>query len=147
MLDLIFCFFKVILIKFELIKRTRSLQRHIIKSIKKKSESEVAQSCLTLCDPMDCSPPGSSVHGILQARILEWVAISFPRIKSIHMHKDFAKVIFGHWPDYCSWYIHLKYNLIFLHCICQRGKKLKEGNIHKRLTEKKQRKNNSIQVA
>ena len=35
----------------------------------------VAQSCLTLCDPMDCSPPGSSVHGILQARILEWVAI------------------------------------------------------------------------
>ena len=38
------------------------------------SESEVAQSCLTLCDPMDCSPPGSSVHGILQARILEWVA-------------------------------------------------------------------------
>ena len=33
-----------------------------------------AQSCLTLCDPMDCSPPGSSVHGVLQARILEWVA-------------------------------------------------------------------------
>ena len=39
----------------------------------------VAQSCLTLCDPMDCSPPGSSVHGILQARILEGVAISFSR--------------------------------------------------------------------
>ena len=37
----------------------------------------VAQLCPTLCDPMDCSPPGSSVHGILQARILEWVAISF----------------------------------------------------------------------
>ena len=35
------------------------------------------QSCLTLCDPMDCSPPGLSVHGILQARTLEWVAISF----------------------------------------------------------------------
>ena len=35
----------------------------------------VTQSCLTLCDPMDCSPPGSSVHGILQARILEWVAM------------------------------------------------------------------------
>ena len=44
-----------------------------------KSESEVAQSCLTLCDPMDCSPQGSSVHGILQARILKWVAISFSR--------------------------------------------------------------------
>jgi len=41
--------------------------------------SEVAQSCPTLCDPVDCSPPGSSVHGILQARILEWVAISFYR--------------------------------------------------------------------
>ena len=40
---------------------------------------EVAQSCPTLCDPVDCSPPGSSVHGILEARILEWVAISFSR--------------------------------------------------------------------
>ena len=39
----------------------------------------VTQSCLTLCDPVDCSPPGSSVHGILQARILEWVAIPFSR--------------------------------------------------------------------
>ena len=38
----------------------------------------VTKSCLTLCDPMDCSPPGSSVHGISQARILEWGAISFP---------------------------------------------------------------------
>ena len=44
--------------------------------------SEVAQSCLTLCDPIDCGPPGSSVHGILQARILEWVAISFSRKSS-----------------------------------------------------------------
>ena len=40
---------------------------------------EVAKSCLTLCDPMDCSPPGSSVHEILQARILEWVDIPFSR--------------------------------------------------------------------
>ena len=39
----------------------------------------VAQACPTLCNPMDCSPPGSSTHGILQARILEWVAISFSR--------------------------------------------------------------------
>ena len=46
-------------------------------------ESEVAQSCPTLCDPMDCSPPGSSVHGILQARILVWVAISFSRGSSL----------------------------------------------------------------
>ena len=46
---------------------------------KKEKESEVSQSCLTLCDPMDCSLPGSSVHEIFQARILEWVAISFSR--------------------------------------------------------------------
>ena len=39
--------------------------------------SEVAQSCPTLCDPMDCSLPGSSVHGIFQARVLEWIAFSF----------------------------------------------------------------------
>ena len=44
-----------------------------------KKESEVAQSCPTLCDPVDCSLPGSSLHGILQARILEWIAISFSR--------------------------------------------------------------------
>ena len=42
-------------------------------------ESEVTQSCLTLIDPMDCSPPGSSVHGIFQARVLEWGAIAFSR--------------------------------------------------------------------
>ena len=43
------------------------------------SESEVAQSCPTPSDPMDCSPPGSFLHGILQARVLEWGAISFSR--------------------------------------------------------------------
>ena len=47
----------------------------------------VTQSCPTLCDPMDCSQPGSSVHGVLQARILEWVAISYSRDASaISMH-------------------------------------------------------------
>ena len=45
-------------------------------------ESEVAQSCPTLCDPMDDSLPGSTVHGIFQARILEWAAISFSRASS-----------------------------------------------------------------
>ena len=47
--------------------------------MEKGEKKEVAQSCPTLCDPVDCSPPGSSIHGILQARILEWVAISFSR--------------------------------------------------------------------
>ena len=50
--------------------------------IRDKSESEVAQSCLILWDPMDCSPPGSYIHGIFQARIQEWVAISFSRRSS-----------------------------------------------------------------
>ena len=45
--------------------------------MKVKSESEVAQSCPTLSGPMDCSLPGSSVHGIFQARVLEWGAIAF----------------------------------------------------------------------
>jgi len=45
--------------------------------MKVKSESEVAQWCPTLSDPMDCSPPGSSTHGIFQAKVLEWGAIAF----------------------------------------------------------------------
>ena len=48
-------------------------------SPKLEKEGEVAQSWLTLCDPVDCSLPGSSIHGILQARVLEWVTISFSR--------------------------------------------------------------------
>ena len=54
----------------------------LLQCTKVKSESEVAQSCLTLSDPMDCSLPGSSVHGILQARVLEWVAIAFSEAKN-----------------------------------------------------------------
>ena len=49
----------------------------LLQCVKVKSESEVAQSCSTLSNPMDCSPPGSSVHGIFQARVLEWGAIAF----------------------------------------------------------------------
>ena len=49
--------------------------------MKVKSESEVTQSCLTLSDPMDCSLPGSSVHGIFQARVLEWDSISFSTVE------------------------------------------------------------------
>ena len=49
----------------------------LLQCMKVKSESEVAQSCPTLSNPMDCSLPGSSVHGILQARVLEWGAIAF----------------------------------------------------------------------
>ena len=52
--------------------------------VKVKNESEVSQLCPTLSDPMDCSSPGSSVHGILEARVLEWGAIAFSKIISIY---------------------------------------------------------------
>ena len=52
----------------------------LLQCVKVKSESEVTQLCLTLSDPMDCSPPGSSVRGIFQERVLEWGAIAFSRI-------------------------------------------------------------------
>ena len=55
--------------------------------MKVKNESEVAQSCLTLSDPMDCSLPGSSVHGIFQARVLEWGAIVFSKREIPVAHK------------------------------------------------------------
>ena len=53
--------------------------RFLLQCMKVKSEREVAQSCPTLSDPMDCSPPGSSVHGIFQVRVLEWGAIACAR--------------------------------------------------------------------
>ena len=49
----------------------------LLQCVKVKSDSELVQSCLTPSDPMDCSPPGSSVHGIFQARVLEWGTITF----------------------------------------------------------------------
>ena len=51
----------------------------LLQSMKVKSESEVTESCPTLSDPMDCSPAGSSIHGIFQARVLEWGAIAFSK--------------------------------------------------------------------
>ena len=59
--------------------------------MKVKSESEVAQSCPTPCDPMDCSLPGSSIHGIFQARVLEWAAIALGEFNSD-----------GHYIYYCG---------------------------------------------
>ena len=57
----------------------------LLQWMKVKSQSEVAQSCLTLSYPMDCSLPGSSVHGIFQAKVLEWVAIAFFKEESLTM--------------------------------------------------------------
>ena len=59
--------------------------------------AKLLQSCLTLCDPMDCSPLGSSVHGILQAKILEWVAISFSRESSQHQGSNQSLLYLLHW--------------------------------------------------
>ena len=64
-------------------KNTGVGRRFLLQCTKVNSESEVAQSCPTLSDPMDYSLPGSSVHGIFQARVLEWGAISFS--EDIHM--------------------------------------------------------------
>ena len=75
--------------------------RHLFKKIRDTkgtfhaSESEAAQSCPTLCDPMDCSLPGSSLHGILQARVLEWVAISFSRGSSWPRDRTLVSCIAG----------------------------------------------------
>ena len=60
-----------------------------------KHESEVAPSCLTLCDPMDCRLQGSSIHGILQAGVLEWVAISFSRGSSRPRDRTWVSLIAG----------------------------------------------------
>ena len=54
-----------------------------------KSESEVTQSCPTVSDPMDCNLPGSSVHGIFQARVLEWVAIAFSNARDSPPQKNY----------------------------------------------------------
>ena len=56
--------------------------------MKVKSESEVVQSCLTLSDPVDCSLPGSSVHGIFQARVLEWGAIAYSDLFATAVQTD-----------------------------------------------------------
>ena len=75
----------------------------LLHCLKAKSESAVAQSCPTLSDPMDCSPPGSSIHGIFQARVLKWGAIAFSECllystinvncsnaeSFLHVHKNF----------------------------------------------------------
>ena len=71
-------------------KNTRVGCHFLLQCMKVKSESEVAQSCPTVSDPMDCSLTGSSVHGIFQARVLEWGAIAFSESPAWHAPKDFV---------------------------------------------------------
>ena len=67
--------------------------------MKVKSENEVAQSCPTLSDPMDCSPPGPSVHGISQARVLEWGAIAFSQWNTTQPLKNEIMPFAATWMD------------------------------------------------
>ena len=67
----------------------------LLQCMKVKSENEVAQSCLTLRDPMDCSLPGSSIHGISQARVLEGGAIAFPEIKILKKNIETSQCSIG----------------------------------------------------
>ena len=83
--------------------------------MKVKSESEIAQSCPTLSDPMDCSPPGSSVHGIFQARILEWVAVAHHKYfgNLTHLVVYFYKEVFESWKSRKYFFATL-----FINCCC-----------------------------
>ena len=66
-------------------KNTRVGRHFLLQCVKGKSESEVTQSCPTVSDPMNCSLPGSAVHGIFQARVLEWDAIAFSIFFFFHL--------------------------------------------------------------
>ena len=77
----------------------------LLQCMKVKSESEVAQSCPTLSDPTDCSLPGSSIHGIFQARVLEWGAIAFSDLElqlfSINsLNTILISLLLYHWLDF-----------------------------------------------
>ena len=61
-------------------KAEENQQEHLPSALSLEGESEVAQSCPTLCDPVDSSQPGSSIHGVFQARLLEWGAIAFSKL-------------------------------------------------------------------
>ena len=79
--------------------KRKNLQKKIVNLLLNRylgeSESEVTQSCPTLCDPMDCSLSDSSVHGIFQARVLEWIAISFSRGSSRPRNRTLVSPIAG----------------------------------------------------
>ena len=83
----------------------------LLQCMKVKSESEVAQSCPTLSDPMDCSLAGSSAHGIFQARVLEWGAIHYHLVNTTYQPLTFFPQIVIHltlhnnWMKYCYPYV------------------------------------------
>ena len=85
----------------------------LLQCMKVESESEVAQSCLTLSDPMDCSLPGSSVHGIFQARVLEWGAIAFSNLLLL-FYSNF--LIYYFWcllSPRCNWRMQTSQGMVY----------------------------------
>ena len=76
----------------------------LLQYMKVKSEGEVAQSCLTVHDPMDCSLPGSSVHGICQARVLVWVAIAFSVYHQTHPQLTIISALTQPVHSLCSYF-------------------------------------------
>ena len=90
--------------------------------MKVKSESEVAQSCLTLRDPMDCSLPGSSIHGIFQGRVLEWVTIAFSMSQTSESN--------GSWPQGIQSRPVVTYTCSRVRCVFQRPPQITYPQLH-----------------
>ena len=101
----------------------------LLQCMKVKSESEVAQSCLTLRDPMDCSPPGSSVHETFQARVLEWGAIAFSEVRTSTEKKKLRirTERLRYWNDQKQVY---KITLIYLRKDRQRNKSMRGEQVN-----------------
>ena len=94
--------------------------------VKSESESEVAQSCPTPSDPMDCSPPGSSVHGIFQARVLEWGAIAFSNTNNQIVWRSNQSILKEINPKYSSEGLMLKLKLQYFGYLMRRAKLLEK---------------------
>ena len=90
----------------------------LLQRMKVKSQREVAQSCPTLSDPMDCSPPGTSTHGIFQARVLEWVATAFSTLRHYRPSIDWLLNRFSplshHFYEQNIWLAHLELQMYII---------------------------------
>ena len=96
-------------------KNTGVCCHFLLQCMKGKNESEVSQLCPTLSDPMDCSLPGSSVHGIFQARVLEWGAIAFSDSKHISI---LFQILFPTEYSSLSYTVGLYYLFYIQQCVC-----------------------------
>ena len=121
--------------------------------MKVKSESEVAQLCPTLSDPMDCSLPGSSIHGSFQARVLEWVAIAFSDDYTVEVKNRFKgldlidRVLDKLWMEVCDIVQETGIKIISKKKKCKKAKWLSEEALQmsvKRREARKQRRKGKI---